>query len=399
MKLTIGENIRALRRKMDMTQEELAEKLCVSLKVVSRWETGATYPSLDVIPAMSNLFDVTADELIGFSKTDDGKAPESVHRELCSIRNAGDHNKLIEQLRIAHRDYPQDPCMHAWLCDETEDLKEKRKLACELLDSCSDPYYRWSVMDTVVSEEEDEELLKEFLDRYSTYDDTSRFYLLCRRYEARGEHSKYELLKQWQLYSNLVGPVLTSLRPDRSTDHDVKKSIKASEMRLGIINLLAETTDKDLVVGDGEPDLWFPERWDAGTRHCCYLSGSGRTEEALKVLEDLTDLAEKFMSLPEGTRLDFRTFSLSSLSGTLKIDYSHVQGQTEKHIRYCYRLLPEEIDPTEESLVCFCPNYDFYQLTADCGWGWFDPIRNTDRFKACLERLKKFEKTVPFDEG
>ncbi|MBQ7499387.1 MAG: hypothetical protein IJT91_00665, partial [Clostridia bacterium] len=85
--------------------------------------------------------------------------------------------------------------------------------------------------------------------------------------------------------------------------------------------------------------------------------------------------------------------------GTMKIDYSHVLGHAEKHIRYCIRLLPEEIDPTEESLVSFCPNYDFYQLTADCGWKWFDPIRNTERFKACLERLKKFEKTVPFDEG
>ena len=49
MKLMIGENIRAYRKKHDLTQEELAERLGVTYQSVSRWENGATYPDLELL--------------------------------------------------------------------------------------------------------------------------------------------------------------------------------------------------------------------------------------------------------------------------------------------------------------------------------------------------------------
>ncbi len=63
MKLTIGENIRNYRRKQDLTQEEFAECLGVSYQSVSRWENGATYPDIELLPAISKLFGITVDEL------------------------------------------------------------------------------------------------------------------------------------------------------------------------------------------------------------------------------------------------------------------------------------------------------------------------------------------------
>ena len=63
MKLTIGENIRNYRRKQDLTQEEFAECLGVSYQSVSRWENGTTYPDIELLPAISKLFDITVDEL------------------------------------------------------------------------------------------------------------------------------------------------------------------------------------------------------------------------------------------------------------------------------------------------------------------------------------------------
>ena len=44
MKLNIGENIRKYRKQMEMTQEQLAERLGTSVQSVSRWETAATLP-------------------------------------------------------------------------------------------------------------------------------------------------------------------------------------------------------------------------------------------------------------------------------------------------------------------------------------------------------------------
>ena len=397
MKLTVGNNIRSLRRKMNMTQEELADKLCVSLQVVSRWETGATYPPLDVIPALSTLFGVTIDELIGIPKAEDDNAPIEVNKELISARNSGDKERLMEQLRIAHRDYPRDWRIFSWLCYETSDQKEKRKLAVDLLENCNDPYYRNGVLGDIATTEKDDEVLNDFLDRYMTTGNTSKFHMLCNRFLYREEYSNYEQLKQWLVYSSLTGDVLPYLRPNCPPVWDIEESLKSAEMRLGIINLLAEVTNQDVVVGDGKPDLWFPERWKTGIRYCCYLSGIGKANEALRVLESLTDLAESFLNLPDGTELSFRTFSLSALKGTKITDYTSFPGDVVKQRRYRFRLLPEKIDACEESFISFVPSYDLYPLTAENGWEWFDPIRNTDRFKSCLERLKKWEKTIPLD--
>ena len=44
MKLNLNENIRACRKKMDMTQEQLADRLGVSFQSVSRWENGSGCP-------------------------------------------------------------------------------------------------------------------------------------------------------------------------------------------------------------------------------------------------------------------------------------------------------------------------------------------------------------------
>ena len=46
MKRAIGENIRNFRKKNDLTQEALADRLGVTYQSISRWENGTTYPDL-----------------------------------------------------------------------------------------------------------------------------------------------------------------------------------------------------------------------------------------------------------------------------------------------------------------------------------------------------------------
>lgn len=65
MKLTIGENIRNFRKKNDLTQETLADRLGVTYQSISRWENGITYPDLELIPAIAEVLAVTVDELLG----------------------------------------------------------------------------------------------------------------------------------------------------------------------------------------------------------------------------------------------------------------------------------------------------------------------------------------------
>lgn len=61
---SIGEFIAVLRKAGGMTQRELAERLNVSDKAVSRWERGETLPDLTLIPIIADIFEVTADELL-----------------------------------------------------------------------------------------------------------------------------------------------------------------------------------------------------------------------------------------------------------------------------------------------------------------------------------------------
>ena len=61
---TIGGFIAALRKANGMTQKDLAEKLNVSDKTVSRWERDDGAPDLSVIPAIAEIFGVTCDELL-----------------------------------------------------------------------------------------------------------------------------------------------------------------------------------------------------------------------------------------------------------------------------------------------------------------------------------------------
>lgn len=59
----LAENLRRLRLEKKLTQEQLAEKMGVSAQSVSRWETGATYPDVMLLPQMAELFGVLVDDL------------------------------------------------------------------------------------------------------------------------------------------------------------------------------------------------------------------------------------------------------------------------------------------------------------------------------------------------
>ena len=64
VELKIAEVILRERRKLKLTQEELANALMVSPQAVSNWERGG-YPDITLLPRIANYFKITVDELIG----------------------------------------------------------------------------------------------------------------------------------------------------------------------------------------------------------------------------------------------------------------------------------------------------------------------------------------------
>lgn len=79
----LSDNIKNYRKKNNMSQDELAEKLGVSRQSISLWETGQTQPTIDNIIALSKVFNISSDMLLGSSENIDisqkkspaGKAP------------------------------------------------------------------------------------------------------------------------------------------------------------------------------------------------------------------------------------------------------------------------------------------------------------------------------------
>ena len=59
-----GKRVADLRKGKRLTQSELAEKLNISNKAVSRWETGEGYPEITILPTLAKELGVTIDELL-----------------------------------------------------------------------------------------------------------------------------------------------------------------------------------------------------------------------------------------------------------------------------------------------------------------------------------------------
>ena len=60
----IGEFLAALRKARGFTQQEVADKLGVSNKAVSSWETGTSCPDISMLPVLAELYEVTCDEIV-----------------------------------------------------------------------------------------------------------------------------------------------------------------------------------------------------------------------------------------------------------------------------------------------------------------------------------------------
>lgn len=107
MKTNIASLIRQLRRSSDLTQQQLADEIGASKSLITKIESGATFPSLERVLEMGRLFD-NADELVEvwrMSQTEKAesklrasgrKVPrESTSKEIDQIEQA---TKLLKQI-------------------------------------------------------------------------------------------------------------------------------------------------------------------------------------------------------------------------------------------------------------------------------------------------------------
>lgn len=66
--MEIGEKLKQCRSQKQLTQADVAEKLHVSRKTVSGWETGRSYPDIKMLVKLATLFDISLDVLLNNEK-------------------------------------------------------------------------------------------------------------------------------------------------------------------------------------------------------------------------------------------------------------------------------------------------------------------------------------------
>ena len=91
-----GALIAARRKALGLTQKELAGRLIVSDKAVSKWETGAGYPEVTLLPLLAETLGITVDELLAGEVRADAPEPEQAAPQPSDIQRAYAAEKLAD---------------------------------------------------------------------------------------------------------------------------------------------------------------------------------------------------------------------------------------------------------------------------------------------------------------
>lgn len=93
------------RRRLGVTQEQLAEYLGVSKAAVSKWETGMTYPDILMLPRLASYFDITIDELIDYKPQLSTEEIRTLYRQLANEFASGSFEQALELCRNYSKQY------------------------------------------------------------------------------------------------------------------------------------------------------------------------------------------------------------------------------------------------------------------------------------------------------
>ncbi len=396
MKLSIGENIRRLRRQRDITQEQLAERLGVTYQSVSRWENGNAYPDMELLPAISDIFSVSIDELLGIPEAEKEKRAQELCEEYSRIQNMDfpkdkeneRYERLAEIIVSLRRDYAGCDSVWKfwlnsfdWLLMDKRLLPEVRLFAEARLEKCPE---NTEVIDKMAIIEDDDHI-EAFLKRYATEYDVSKDSLLMRRYLKRNEPEKAVPLQNQKLFE-IIDDAINSRALyllDRN-NKTLEGCFAENTVRLGILHSFCEETptpEHPITCGNGV-DYWAETRLEIGIRRACYLAAMGKPEEAFAVLEDVISLLENVMKIKDRIELKTSRFT-PTLKWTAEESWFNPNAQPGA--------LERNIFINNSQNFCFevYPSSYLQMLTADQGWEWFDAIREDERYKAIVDRVRK----------
>ena len=151
--IKIGQKIRLLRKKNDVTQDKLASALGVTPQAVSRWESEICYPDIETLPQIADFFGVSMDEILCY---DSVQKETKISEYIEKVNLAIDKDNLSDALDILREAYAEIPSsfviqlelakvlsqINAQGSPKKNELVEAISLCNHILDDCTDDELR-----------------------------------------------------------------------------------------------------------------------------------------------------------------------------------------------------------------------------------------------------------------
>ena len=352
MKLYIGENLKKLRGKKNVTQEMVAEYLGVTFQAVSRWENGAAYPDIELLPELARFFEVSLEELLG-TESDKDRLRHAIEESWM----LDDRAEALARLRKLEREYPNDWWVKLEICEALfcrdqesydEILPELRQYAFAAREKMKDSWvlrYFANIMVKAVPEEE----IAEWLQYLPSNSWMTQNHILRDRYRQRNDMEK---ARQYQ--SRKLLDFTEELTHFPNLDGTPESNLHNSAFILRLLDaVVGEPYSEN---GTVHNSLLLDRRVRAQFWLACGYAGSGQMEAGIAALAKGVDACLLYLD--------------ALFDETFSSDFPYLEPQKN-----------DVQDKTE--LLNWCIG----AFDAPHGWEWLDPIRNDKRFPLLRQRL------------
>ncbi|MBE6638832.1 MAG: helix-turn-helix transcriptional regulator [Ruminococcaceae bacterium] len=387
--LKIGEIILRERRKLNMTQEELANALTVTAQAVSNWERGG-YPDITLLVRIANFFKITVDELVGNDQA-------TMDDDMVAFGNKYRSNQYskAEKLAFAKEMYEKYPnnfelinALGECVVNNMESISENMALLKEIhqkiMTQCTDEEYRRASihrMCFVATDDELEDLIGKselnWQEAIAIGELREERYILQGRFdEFRRERSATDLLIFMQ-YLGRYNMNYYGKREHPAYVQNFAEPARTAAWEKHKMRLL-EGFDEDGIV----PEAWCGCYAEFSLKAAGALIACGNTQKGFAMLENTFALYERWNRIPKGKCMEVGNNAI--------FGKATVQHTTEYITDICF----------EDGHKVWAPYiWLFWQTPKDIyvamtQWPWFNGVREDERYLTLLARAKEMAKTI-----
>lgn len=356
--MNISAQILKYRKNSGLTQEQLAADLGVSPQSVSNWERGGS-PDISMLPVLAGYFQITIDELMGYSPEINVERRHSFWRELDEIPDPAER---LQRLLAEHRRFPKDWVVKHRIISVIEELEPDQKtpyrpfyeeLCTQFYKECHLPDFRDSAIAAMcrTCRKEDRELWLGRLPRRGTLRQENvrgLCYTLDGAYsEAADWNDLVRVLELDEFFLNRT--------PDQTGP---KRKAETQRKYIAVLNALCK--DGDL------PEAWIGVHgYETLVLSACLFGGGENDEAWLRFSEAVTDF-ERWFRIPSDALLPT---GFGEMRITKDRHFAMFPDKKREYIGYC-----------TNTFACVDPKRLLSILNDRERWAWLDPAREDPRF-------------------